>query len=159
MWENVGLFIVGIAIGLVIYRFVLAGKPVTVEGVMQAGMEVMPLMEQIEKAVQIGANAVEQNRREKEKGGGSFVYTTPQQDSDFVINFVKEWVPQARNIPNGKITDFLKSAVLVASTMTHQINAAKAKVAEAQVVVAESVDAPHTPEVAAILKATNKGGN
>lgn len=155
MWENIGLLIAGVAIGMVVYKFVLAGKPATVQGVMQAGMEVMPLIKQIEQAVQIGVNAIEQNNREKEKSGVAYTYATPQEDSDFVINFVKRWVPQARGIANSEITDFLKSAVLVASTMTHTINAAKAKVAEVQVVVAEAAAVPNTPEIAAVLKATN----
>lgn len=159
MWENIGLVIGGIAIGLLVYKYILSGKPVTVQGVMQAGTEVMPLIEQIRQAVQIGANAVEQNRREKEKSGAAYTYTTPQQDSDFVINFVKRWVPQARGISNSEITDFLKSAILVASTMTHTINAAKATVAEAQIVVSEAVAVPNTPEIAAVLKVTDAAEN
>lgn len=131
MWENIGLFILGVAIGLVIYRFLVTKQPLTIENVTAAIDSVPLLADQIEQVVQIGANAAEQHRKD-----GTF--QTTDQMSDFVLNFVKEWVPATRSMPNDKIISFIKSAALVSSGLKHQIESAKATVRESAAVVAES---------------------
>lgn len=130
-WIDFGLVALGIAIGLVIYRFALTGKPITLEGVTKAATEFPDLVDRVESSVQIVVNAIEQGRREIAAGNGNQIYTTPDEMANEVIDFVKEVVPQAKGISNDSITKFIKSAVLVASTMTNTIAAAKATVAEA----------------------------
>lgn len=130
-WMDIGLVGIGIAIGLVIYRFVSAKKPVTLESVTAAAIEFPDLAARVESSVQIAVNAIEQGRREIAAGHGAQIYTTSDEMANEVINFVKEFVPQVRGTSNESITKFIKSAVLVASTMTNTIAAAKATVAEA----------------------------
>lgn len=89
------------------------------------------LAARVESATQIVVNAIEQGRREIAAGNGQQIYTTSDQMANEVIDFVKEFVPQARGTSNESITKFIKSAVLVASTMTNAIAASKATVAEA----------------------------
>lgn len=148
MWENIGLLVLGVAIGLVIYRFVINKQTITVETLTEAIDSVPLLTDQIEKVVQIGANAAEQYRRD-----GTF--QTTDEMSNFVLDFVKEWVPAARGMPNQKIVAFIKSAALVSSGLMHQIAAAKATVRESAAVVAESkednADYRHPPDKPLIL--------
>lgn len=143
MWiEYVSIFAFGVAIGLVVYRFAINRTPINLETVTTAITDVDPLAERVESSVQIAVNAIEQARREG-------TYSTPDAMANEVINFVKEFVPQARGISNASITKFIKSAVLIASTMTHQIAAAKATVDEAKVKAAVATGGkavlPETP--------------
>lgn len=160
-WLDIGLVAVGIAVGLIIYRFFLAGKPATLGSVTAVAAEFPDLAKRVESSVQIIVNALEQGRREIAAGNGTQIYTTPDEMANEVIDFVKEFVPQARDISNESITKFIKSAVLVASTMTNAIAASKATVAEAantDLVITERLlppqiliddpttrDAPYTP--------------
>lgn len=133
MWENLGLIILGIAIGLAIYRLAISKQPLTVENVTAAVDSVPVLTGQIEKVVQIGANAAEAYRKD-----GTF--QTTDEMSEYVLNFVKEWVPATRSMHNQKIIAFVKSAALVSSALTHQIKADKATVQESAAVVADIED-------------------
>lgn len=137
MWlEYVSIFAFGVAIGLVVYRFAINKTPINLETLTTVADSVEPVALQIEKVIQIGANAAEGYRKD-----GTF--STTEEMSNFVLDFVKEWVPAARAIPNKKIVSFIKSAALVSSALTNQIAAAKATVAEAKVVVAAAT--PPTP--------------
>lgn len=133
MLENIGLLMLGVAIGLAVYRFVVNKTPVTLESITTAVEEVEPLADRLEKTVQVVVNSIEQERREP----GSYA-KTPDEMTHEVLNFVKEFVPQARSVSNESITKFIKSAVLIASNMAHQIESSKATVRESAVVVAES---------------------
>lgn len=139
MWlEYVSIFAFGVAIGLVVYRFAINKTPLTLESATTAIESVEPVALQIEKVIQIGANAAEGYRKD-----GTF--STTEEMSSFVLNFVKEWVPAARAIPNKKIISFIKSAALVSSALTNQIAAAKATVAETKVRMVVAAALPPTP--------------
>lgn len=163
-WLDIGMVALGIAIGLTVYHFIISKKPITLENLTEVATQFPDKVEQVQSAVQIVVNALEQGRREIAAGNGAQIYTTPDEMANEVIDFVKEVVPQAEGISNKSITNFIKSAVLVASTMTNTIAAAKATVAEAaesnlvitekllppQIVVESPADsvAPYTPRYA-----------
>lgn len=130
-WLDIGLVALGVAVGMTVYHFVIAKKPVTLENVTDAATKFPDLVDRVESSVQIVVNAIEQGRREIAAGNGAQIYTTPDEMANEVIDFVKEMVPQAEGISNESITKFIKGAVLVASTMTNAIAASKATVAEA----------------------------
>lgn len=131
-WLDIGLVGVGIAVGITVYHFVIARKPVTLETLTAAAVAFPDKVERVQSAVQIVVNAIEQGRREIAAGNGEQIYTTPDEMANEVIDFVKEVVPQAQGISSKSITSFIKSAVLVASTMTNAIAASKATVKEAE---------------------------
>lgn len=133
MLENLSLVALGIAVGLVVYRFLVTKTPVTLENITTAVETVEPLADRLEKTVQVVVNSIEQERREP----GNY-NKTPDEMTYEVLNFVKEFVPQARSVSNESITKFIKSAVLIASNMAHQIESSKATVRESAAVVAET---------------------
>lgn len=84
----------------------------------------IPFATELTEVAQIVVNEIEQSARE-----GHFI----SNDEKFnrALDLVKKWRPEFAKIDNAKVIAAIKSAVLVASALTHQIDAAKTQTLDA----------------------------
>lgn len=128
--EWIGIAALVIAIIAIVYAFIVSNKPLTAANVTTAINAVPSLATEVEKATTIVVNAYEQARRKNK-----LVIDPPLNE---VMNKVRGWLPKWAKVEatNDQIIEAINSAILMASLVTNQINAAKMTVAEAKVVVA-----------------------
>lgn len=119
-----GLIALVISAVVAVYLFVSRKTPVTATNVTTAVESVQPLADQVERAATIVVQAIEQARR---KGK---LDKMPEYSE--LLNRVRGWLPVNVEPTNDQVIDAINSAILVASALTNQINAAKATVQEAE---------------------------
>lgn len=119
-----GLIALVISVVVTVYLFVSRKTPVTATNVTTAVESVQPLADQVDKAATIVVQAIEQARR---KGK---LDKMPEYGE--LLNRVRGWLPVNVEPTNDQVIDAINSAILVASALTNQINAAKATVQEAE---------------------------
>lgn len=121
MSEWFGIAALVIALIVAAYTFIATKTPVTPANVTTAINAVPSLAAELEKVATIVVQGNEQRKRKGE--------LTNEQAYHDALNTVKGWFPGIA-IPNDKIIRAVNSAILVASLVTNQIEAAKTVVQE-----------------------------
>lgn len=119
-WGQVSILIVAfVALGIAIYNLAQGKKPVSLEGVVTAVEEAIPIGQDFAKVAEIAVNAVEQLKREGK-------IATNDQAFNMAIDIAEKYLPGLDAIGNEKLIMAINAAVLVASSLTAQIEHAKA---------------------------------
>lgn len=134
-WLSIAALVVSLIVGL--YLFVSRQTPLTAANVTTAINAVPSLATEVEKAATVVIQSYEQARRK-----GKLVNDPPLNK---VMNQVRDWLPDWAKVKasNDQIVEAINSAILMASLVTNQINAAKTVVQES--------DAPPMPQSSAPL--------
>lgn len=121
-WLSIAALIISVVVG--IYFFVNRKTPLTAANVTTAVNAVPSLATEVEKAATVVIQSYEQARRK-----GKLVNDPPL---NRVMNQVRDWLPDWAKVAasNDQIVEAINSAILMASLVTNQINAAKATVQE-----------------------------
>lgn len=128
-WEVVLILVVAALAGYAIYRTYLKGDVVTVSGIAGSLEAAVPIGKEVVDVAQTVVNAIEQERRQP----GSPI--TDSEAFSRATSEVRGWL-NALGIDGAEVTDqqiltAVNSAILVASSLSHQIKADKATVGEA----------------------------
>lgn len=138
VWMTILILIVAGIAGYSLYRSYQSGKTIDVSNVVGTLETSVPLAKEIIDVAQTAVNSIEQLRRQP----GSTI--TNSEAFARATNTVRKWFPSTEEVTDEQIITAVNSAILVASTFTHQIRADKAVVAEA-IGKGVPVDAKQTP--------------
>lgn len=124
-WNVVLVLIIVALAGYALYARYKAGKTTDLSTLVATVENQIPFATELAEVAEIVVNEIEQAVREG-------VVISDEDKFNRALDMVKKWRPEFAEIDNHKVAAAIKSAVLVASALTHQLNAAKAQVAEAE---------------------------
>lgn len=124
-WNVVLIIIVVLLAGYALYTRWKKGDTISAGELVATVENQIPFATELAEVAQIVVNEIEQAVREG-------VVLSNEEKFNRALDLVKKWNPQFAEIENRKIIAAIKSAVLVASSITNQINAAKTQVAEGE---------------------------
>lgn len=124
-WAAIAVVITAILAGYTIYTQWKNGGVFNL-GTLTATVESkIPFANELSEVAQIVVNEIEQGVREG-------VVLSNEEKFNHALDLVKGWSPEFAELDNKKVIAAIKSAVLVASALTHQINAAKVQTLEGE---------------------------
>ena len=91
-------------------------QPISLEGVISATEEAIPIAQTLAEVATIGVQAAEQLATTGK--------LSKDERLDFALNYVKNWSPALRNLDNEKVYAAIESAVLVANALRAQADKA-----------------------------------
>lgn len=138
-WQVVLILITLVVSVYALYKASQSGQAVNLGSVVSTIEGSVPLAKEIIDVAQTAVNSIEQMRRQPGN--------TMSNNEAFsrATATVRKWFPATEDVSDEQIITAINSAVLVASTMTNQIQAAKAVVIDAEVNKGILVDGKNTP--------------
>lgn len=123
---NVILILLVVAVGVyALYQHYKKGEVINLGTVTTELEAAIPFAQELSEVAQIVVNEIEQAAREG-------AYIPNEEKLSIAIDRVKNWSPAFKDLETPKVITAIKSAVLVASSITNQISASKAEVATAE---------------------------
>lgn len=137
MTDWLSIAALGISVIVGIYLFINRQTPLTPANVTTAINAVPSLATEVEKAATVVVQSYEQARRK-----GKLQSDPPLNK---VMNQVRDWLPDWAKVEasNDQIIEAINSAILMASLVTNQINAAKTVVQEGETPPVPTQPTPH----------------
>lgn len=117
-WNTILILIVVALAGYTVYTQLKKSETVDVGTIVNTIENQIPFATELVEVAQIVVNEIEQAVREG-------VVLSNEEKFNRALDLVKGWRPEFSHIENRKIISAIKSAVLVASTLTHAIQADK----------------------------------
>lgn len=124
-WNVVLTVLIVLIGGYALYLRYKKGEVINLGTVTSTLEAAIPFATELSEVSQIVVNEIEQAAREG-------AYIPDEEKLAIAISKVKNWSPHFRELETHKVITAIKSAVLVASSITNQISASKAEVATAE---------------------------